>query len=103
MGIVWGCAVLAAILTAIDLKRFAVFSMICYLGMGWCVVLAIKPTMEALPLNSLLWILYGGISYTVGAILYGFGKKHRYMHSIFHLFVLAGSVLQYIGIIFYVL
>ena len=103
MGIVWGCAIVAAVLTAIDLKRFAVFSMICYLGMGWCVVLAIKPTMEALPLNALLWILYGGISYTVGAILYGFGKKHRYMHSLFHLFVLLGSILQYIAIFGYIL
>ena len=103
MGIVWGCAIIATIFTAIDLKRYAVFSMVCYLGMGWCVILAIKPTIEALPLPALLWILWGGISYTLGAILYGMGKKHRYMHSIFHLFVLLGSVLQYTGIILYVL
>lgn len=103
MGIVWGCAIVAAVLTAIDLKRFAIFSMICYLGMGWCVVLAIKPTLQALPLTALLWILYGGISYTLGAILYGLGKKHRYMHSLFHLFVLLGSILQYIAIFGYIL
>ena len=77
--------------------------MVCYIGMGWCVILAMKPTIAAVPTPGLLWLLFGGISYTVGAILYGLGKKHRYMHSIFHLFVLAGSVLQYIGIIFYVL
>lgn len=103
MGIVWGCAIVAAVLTAIDLKRFAIFSMICYLGMGWCVVLAIKPTLQALPLTALFWILYGGISYTLGAILYGLGKKHRYMHSLFHLFVLLGSILQYIAIFGYIL
>ncbi|MBR5577807.1 MAG: hemolysin III family protein [Lachnospiraceae bacterium] len=103
MGIVWGCAIIATVFTAIDLKRYAVFSMICYLGMGWSVVLAIKPTMEALPLPALLWILFGGISYTLGAVLYGLGKKYRYMHSIFHMFVLIGSILQYIGIILYVL
>lgn len=103
MGIVWGCAIIAAILTAIDLKRFAVFSMICYIGMGWCVVFAMKPTIEAVALPGLLWLLAGGVSYTVGAVLYGLGKKHRYMHSVFHLFVLFGSVFQYITIIFYIL
>lgn len=103
MGIVWGCAFIAAIFTAIDLKKYASFSMVCYIGMGWCVVLAIKPTMQAVPLAGLLWLLLGGISYTVGAILYGLGKKHRYMHSTFHVFVVAGSVLQYISILFYIL
>ena len=103
MGIVWGCAFIATIFTAIDLKKYASFSMVCYIGMGWCVVLAIKPTMQAVPLAGLLWLLLGGISYTVGAILYGLGKKHRYMHSTFHVFVVAGSVLQYISILFYIL
>jgi len=103
MGFVWGCALVAATLTAIDLKKYAKFSMICYIGMGWCVVLAIKPTMQAVPLAGLLWLLFGGISYTVGAVLYGLGKKHRYMHSIFHVFVVAGSVLQYIAILFFIL
>ena len=103
IGLVWGCALIAAIFTAIDLKRYAKFSMICYIGMGWCVVLAIKPTLQAVPLPGLLWLLFGGISYTVGAVLYGLGKKHRYMHSVFHIFVVVGSVLQYISILFYVL
>lgn len=103
MGLVWGCALIAATLTAIDLKKYAKFSMACYIGMGWCVVLAIKPTLQAVPLPGLLWLLFGGISYTVGAVLYGLGKKHRYMHSVFHIFVVAGSVLQYISILFYVL
>ena len=103
LGLVWGCALVAATFTAIDLKKYAKFSMACYIGMGWCVVLAIKPTIRAVPLKGLLWLLFGGISYTVGAILYGLGKKHRYMHSVFHLFVVAGSVLQYVCILFYVL
>jgi len=103
LGLVWGCAIIAAVFTAIDLKKYAKFSMFCYIGMGWCVVLAIKPTLQAVPMNGILWLLFGGISYTVGAILYGLGKKHRYMHSIFHLFVVAGSILQYISILFYIL
>lgn len=103
LGLVWGCAIIAGIFTAIDLKKYAKLSMICYLGMGWCVVLAIKPTLQSIPFDGILWLLFGGISYTIGAILYGIGKKHRYVHSIFHLFVVAGSVLQYICILFYVL
>ena len=101
--IVWGLAAVAAVFTAIDLKRYAVLSMICYIGMGWCVVLAGKTIIEALPLPGLLWLLAGGISYTVGAVLYGIGKKHRYMHSVFHLFVVAGSIMQFICIIGFVL
>ncbi len=103
LGAVWGCALVAAIFTAIDLKKYAVFSMICYIGMGWCIILALKPTIQALSVSGMLWLLWGGISYTVGALLYGLGKKHRYMHSIFHLFVVAGSVFHYIAILFYVL
>lgn len=103
MGLVWGCAIVATILTAIDLKKYAKFSMVCYIGMGWCVILAVKPTLQAIPMSGILWLLFGGISYTIGAILYGLGKKHRYMHSIFHLFVVAGSILQFVCIIAYVL
>lgn len=102
-GVVWGLAVIAATVTAIDLKRFKVFSMICYIGMGWSIVFAAKTVMEAVAEKGLLLLLAGGISYTVGAILYGLGKKHRYMHSIFHIFVVAGSVLQFFCIFFYVL
>lgn len=102
-GVVWGLAIIAATLTAIDLKKFKVFSMICYIGMGWSVVFTIKALMEAVSTTGLLYLLAGGISYSVGAILYGLGKKHRYMHSIFHLFVVAGSVLQFICIFFHIL
>ncbi len=59
--------------------------------------------MEAIPLPGLLFILGGGIAYTVGAILYGIGKKKRYVHSLFHLFVVAGSILQFFGIFFYII
>jgi len=102
-GIVWGLAAMAATLTAIDLKKYEKLSMVCYIGMGWSILLAAKTAIEAIPTEGLLWCLAGGISYTVGAILYGLGKKHRYMHSIFHLFVVAGSVMQFICIFFYVL
>lgn len=102
-GLVWGIAVLATTFTAIDLRKFATFSMICYIGMGWCVALAVKPIIEVVPRTGLLLLLFGGIAYTIGAVIYGLGKRRRYMHSLFHLFVVAGSVLQALCVLFYVL
>lgn len=102
-GIEWGCAMIAATLTAIDLKKYKRFSMICYLAMGWAIVAIIRPTLHVLGTRGFLWLLGGGICYTIGAVLYGLGKKYRYMHSVFHLFVNAGSLLQAISILFYVL
>ncbi|MBQ8684198.1 MAG: hemolysin III family protein [Clostridia bacterium] len=102
-GIVWGLAAMAATLTAIDLKKYEMLSMVCYIGMGWCILLAAKTAIQAIPLPGLLWLLAGGIAYTVGAVLYGLGKKRRYMHSIFHLFVVLGSILQCVCIAGYVL
>lgn len=102
-GIVWGLAAMATTFTAIDLKKYSVLSMICYIGMGWSVVIAAKTAIEAMTVPGSLWCLAGGILYTVGAVLYGLGKKRRYMHSIFHFFVVAGSIAQFICIFFYVL
>lgn len=102
-GVVWGLAAMATVFTAIDLRRYRVLSMICYLGMGWCVVLAIRPTVQAVPSPGLALLFAGGIAYTVGAALYGIGGKKRYMHSVFHLFVLLGSVLHFLCIFRYVL
>ncbi len=99
--VVWGLAALATTLTAIDLKKYNVFSMICYIGMGWCIVFAFDTAIKAIPFAGLMFLLWGGISYTVGAVLYGMGKKIKFMHSIFHLFVVLGSVLQFLCILFY--
>ena len=102
-GVVWGCTALGITFTAIDMKKYEKLAMSLYLGIGWCVVLAIKPAMASIPLAGLLWILAGGVAYTVGAGLYALGVKHRYMHSVFHIFVVAGSILQFFGIFFYVI
>lgn len=101
-GIIWGAAVLGITLNAIDLKSYKKFSMICYLAMGWCVVLCAKQTYLAMGVGGVTFILLGGVAYTIGAVLYGVGKKHRYFHSIFHLFIVAGSLLQFFAILFYV-
>lgn len=102
-GIIWGLAALAITLTAIDIKKYQVFSMICYVGMGWGIIFAYRPLVEAITFKGFLWLMGGGLCYTIGAILYGIGKKHKWIHSIFHLFVLAGSILHFFAMIFYVI
>lgn len=102
-GVIWFVAILGIILNSIDIKKFRVFSMICYLVMGWCIVFRINLLPELLGTAGFVLLLLGGLSYTVGAILYGLGKKHKYMHSIFHLFILLGSLLQFFTILLYVM
>lgn len=97
----WALAALAITLTAIDLKKYNVFSMICYIFMGWGIIFFIPQTIELMSLPGFLWLLAGGIAYTIGAILYGIGAKKRWFHSVFHIFVVLGSVLQFISIIIY--
>ena len=103
LGTVWALAALGITLTAIDLKKYAVFSMICYLGIGWCIVLKIGLLIQAVGWGGFWLILMGGVCYTVGAVLYGLGRTQKYMHSVFHLFVIAGSVLHLLAILLYVL
>lgn len=74
-------------------------SMALYVVMGWMVVISIKPLIANLSIPSLLWLLAGGIAYTVGIAFYAVGGKKPFMHFVWHLFVLAGSVLQFISII----
>lgn len=102
-GVVWACCFAAATLTAIDLEKYRVLSMVCYLAMGWCIVFFIKPTLQCLGVGGSVFLLTGGVCYTVGAVLYGIGKRKKYIHSVFHLFVVAGSVLHFFMILFYVL
>jgi len=99
----WALAITATVLTAIDLKRYRVFSMVCYIGMGWSVILFLPQTITALSPIGFGFLLAGGIAYTIGAILFGIGRKVKWMHSVFHLFVIAGSMLQMITVAFYVL
>ena len=77
--------------------------MICYLAMGWCIILKAYMLPKALTANGFILLLSGGIAYTIGAIIYSIGKKHRYSHSIFHLFILLGSILQFFCILLYVM
>lgn len=101
-GVIWALAALGITLNAIDLKKYNVFSMICYLFMGWLVLFAAKPTYLALGPKAILFLIVGGISYTIGAIIYMLCRKKRYGHSIFHIFVVLGSLLHFFCILFYI-
>ena len=100
-GIVWGLAILGIVLNSIDIKKYKVFSMICYLVMGWCIIFRINVVYERLGLIGFLLLLLGGVAYTIGAILYGVGKKRKWMHSIFHIACIIGTVLQALCILLY--
>lgn len=99
----WALAILAATLTAIDLKKYNTFSMICYICMGWGIIFFLPQALHVLTIPGFLLLLSGGISYTIGAILYGIGTKTKWMHSVFHIFVVIGSILQFSSIFLYVL
>ncbi len=101
--IIWGFAILGIVLNSIDIKRYKVFSMICYLLMGWCIIFKVNQLPQLLTTNGFILLVAGGVTYTIGAILYGVGKKHKYFHSIFHLFILLGSILQFLCILLYVM
>jgi hemolysin III len=99
----WIMASIAITLTAIDIKRYEHFSMVCYIVMGWSVLIAIPPVIRALGWAGSALLLAGGISYTIGSIIYVIGRKKQYAHSVFHMFILLGSLLQFFCIVFYVL
>lgn len=101
--LVWSAAILGIVLNSIDLKNFKIFSAICYIIMGWCIVFASKPTAEAMGTLSVIYLISGGICYTIGALFYYFFKKKRYMHSVFHLFVLFGSILHTLCILNFIM
>ena len=100
-GVEWALTAVAVTLNAIDLKRFEKISMVCYIGMGWCIVAVIRYAVEALTTPGFILLLAGGVAFTVGAVLYAIGKRVRYIHSVFHIFVLIGCVLQFFAILFY--
>ena len=102
-GVIWAMAIIGIVLNAIDLKKYKKFSMICYLGMGWAIIFKASLLPVLLPTSALVLLVAGGIAYTIGAILYGVGKRHKWMHSVFHLFILLGSLLHFFCILLYVM
>ncbi|MBQ9757303.1 MAG: hemolysin III family protein [Clostridia bacterium] len=101
-GINAGCTSLGVTLTAINMKKFHALAMVLYLLMGWSIVFLGIPTLMTLPPAAIWLLVLGGLCYTGGIAFFAM-KKPKYMHSIWHIFVLAGSVLQYFAFLFYAL
>ncbi len=90
-GLVALFTVLGVVFTAVDLERFQVAAVICQLLSGWSILLGVSALRRSMGMSGLLWLIAGGVMYSVGAILYGLGKNRRYCHSVFHIFCLFGS------------
>ena len=102
-GVILAAAIVGIVLNAVNLKKFAAFSMVCYLAMGWAVIFTIRPLLEALPMPAFWLLVAGGVVYSLGCIPFAIGRKVKYMHSLWHLFVLGGSILHFFAVYLYVL
>ena len=100
-GIVWGLAIVATVLTAIDLRKYRTFSMICYVSMGWAIIFSMKQAHLSLGNGGFFWVLLGGLLYTGGVFF--FCKRGRYFHSVFHIFVVLGSLCHSVAVVGYVM
>ena len=100
---VWGLTALAITLNAIDLSRYKIFSMICYVAIGWAIIFSIRGIYEALGPIGFALLFGGGCLYSGGIAFYALGKRKKYFHSIFHIFVLLGSITHALSVMFYVI
>ncbi len=98
-GCIWGAAVFGIIMSSINLEKFRKISTFCYILMGWGIILAVKPLYQGIPKISLIMLIIGGVLYSLGVIFY-VKKNIRYMHSIWHIFVVGGSVLHWFSVLF---
>lgn len=99
--VVWACAILGIILNTISLEKTEKLSLILYIAMGWAIIFVIKAIFLAIP-SPAFWLLFaGGISYTGGVVFYK--MKTKYMHGIWHFYVLFGSVLHFLAVVLYIL
>jgi len=98
-GVVWGIALVGIAFKIFFIKKFIVLSTLLYLAMGWLIVVAVKPLVASVNQTSLLFLLIGGLLYTVGTAFYGW-QKMKYNHAVWHLFVLGGSICHFFTVIF---
>ena len=96
-GVVWGAAAIGIVLNSIDLEKFSKISVVCYIAMGWVIIIAVKPLMNSMPFISFALLVAGGVFYTIGVIFYAI-KKVKYFHSVWHIFTVIGSALHYFSV-----
>jgi hemolysin III len=103
-GICWIGVIIGIVFNSINIHKFMILSTSLYITIGWSIIFASQELINTIGVNGFLWMLCGGIAYTVGAVLYGVaGKKSLWFHTVFHIFILIGTVLQFISVWFYVL
>jgi hemolysin III len=101
-GAIWGMAALGLVLDALPRRGARVVPLVIYFVMGWLILLAIKPLLASLPHAGFIWLLAGGLFYTSGIVFYALDSRYPWMHGVWHLFVLAGSISHYVAILVYV-
>ena len=99
--LVWSLTVIGVLFKIFLIHRFKIISTIAYILMGWLIIFAIKPLMQLLPEGGLLLLIYGGLAYTLGTIFYAW-EKLPFNHTIWHSFVLTGSICHFFAIMFYI-
>ncbi len=102
-GIIWGLAIVGIVLDCLHREGSRVVQMIIYLMMGWLILVALYPLVQAMPVGGLVLLILGGLFYTGGVVFYALDERIRHAHGIWHLFVLAGSISHYLAMLFYVL
>jgi len=100
LGLVWSLAVLGIALKAVGGIRYPVLSTCLYLGMGWLILIAVRPLWLGVPLPGLLWLAAGGIAYTAGVAFFA-AERVRFSHFVWHLFVLAGTTCHFFAVLWY--
>lgn len=99
-GVIWGLALLGIVLNIISIEKTKIVSTVLYVLMGWLIIIAVKPMLQMVPAGLFVWLLAGGILYTLGIIFYAC-RRIPFNHGIWHLFVLGGSIMHYLGLLFY--
>ncbi len=102
-GIVWLVTIVAVVFSCIDVDKFQMVGVVCNLVLGWGVLLLLPVLCNMVPWIGLMLLIFGGVAYSLGAVLYVIGARVPYMHSVFHFFVLMGSILHFFFIYLYCL
>lgn len=102
-GIVWTLALVGMLQEIEPRSKARVMSLVIYAVMGWIVLVAVEPLISSLGMPGFLWLAAGGVFYTVGIVFFVFDERFRHWHGIWHLFVIAGSLMHFIAVLLYVI
>jgi len=101
-GVIWGLAVLGIVLDGVFRNGTRLIPFIIYFVMGWLILVALKPLLAGLPLSGFVWLLIGGLLYSGGIVFFALDHRYPWMHGLWHLCVLSGSISHYVAILVYV-